>query len=119
MQGFNIVSQTDSAAMKIISAVGLIFLPGTFISTLFGMNFFDFSVDGNTGKQTFAMSDKFWVFWAISLPVTGAVILAWAVWDFWYPLASTLTQLWVASKKKVDFLVKRREDKKIDLASLP
>ncbi|PGH01992.1 hypothetical protein GX51_04924 [Blastomyces parvus] len=111
---FNIVSQTDTAAMKIISAVGLIFLPGTFISasltssyTLFGMNFFDFSVDENTGKQTFAMSDKFWVYWAIALPVTTAVLLAWVLYDHWYLIAKMLKPL--LDSPKLDWVFGRKE----------
>ncbi|OJD18766.1 hypothetical protein AJ78_01237 [Emergomyces pasteurianus Ep9510] len=117
--GFNIVSQTDTAAMKIISAVGLIFLPGTFISTLFGMNFFEFSVDNNTGKQTFAMSDKFWIYWAISLPVTAVVILLWAIWDYSYALTKMLRTLWEAAKQKSDSLYIGRKGKNVRLSSLP
>ncbi|PGH18295.1 hypothetical protein AJ79_00634 [Helicocarpus griseus UAMH5409] len=84
--GFNLVSQTDTAAMKIISAVGLVFLPGTFISTLFGMNFFDFAIDDKTGKETFKTSERFWMYWAISLPVTAIVILIWIIWQLWYTI---------------------------------
>ncbi|KLJ08320.1 hypothetical protein EMPG_16251 [Blastomyces silverae] len=118
---FNLVSQTDTAAMKIISAVGLIFLPGTFISaslpsayTLFGMNFFDFSVDENTGKQTFAISDKFWVYWAIALPVTTAVLLAWVLYDYSYLITSKIKLLLEKSEykeilKRISFFRSRKE----------
>ncbi|PGH29581.1 hypothetical protein GX50_07659 [[Emmonsia] crescens] len=115
--GFNLISQADTAAMKIISAVGLVFLPGTFISTLFGMNFFDFSVDDNTGKQTFAMSDKFWMYWAISLPVTAAVILSWVVWDYWYLIVRSLKPLWVTFTETFDFLSKMRRKRNTKLSS--
>ncbi|QSS55658.1 hypothetical protein I7I53_03601 [Histoplasma capsulatum var. duboisii H88] len=115
--GFNLVSQTDTAAMKIISAVGLVFLPGTFISTLFGMNFFNFSVDENTGKQTFAMSHKFWIYWAISLPVTAAVILAWVIYDRSYLITETLQPLWVKYMEKFYSLFRRRKVKQVNSSS--
>ncbi|EEH46609.2 uncharacterized protein PADG_02707 [Paracoccidioides brasiliensis Pb18] len=92
--GFNIVSQTDTATMKIISAVGLVFLPGTFISTLFGMNFFDFAIDQKTGKQTFTVSNNFWLYWAIATPVTVAVILVWLLWHYWYLITRNAKPLW-------------------------
>ncbi|EGE83186.2 hypothetical protein, variant 1 [Blastomyces gilchristii SLH14081] len=118
---FNLVSQTDTAAMKIISAVGLIFLPGTFISTLFGMNFFDFSVDEDTGKQTFAMSDKFWVYWAISLPVTAAVLLAWVLYDYSYLITSKIKKPLLEDSKFKEILKLgsffRRKEKQSDANS--
>jgi Mg2+ and Co2+ transporter CorA len=33
----------DSRSMKTLTIMGAVFLPGTFLSSLFGMSFFDFS----------------------------------------------------------------------------
>ncbi|KAK2799695.1 hypothetical protein FQN50_008395 [Emmonsiellopsis sp. PD_5] len=98
---FNLASQTDTAAMKIISAIGLIFLPGTFISTIFGMNFFDFAVEN--GKQSFTVSKRFWLFWAVAIPITMVVIGLWALWNYWFWIKSKTKPLW----KKID----RRQSK--------
>ncbi|KAF2244153.1 hypothetical protein BU26DRAFT_522857 [Trematosphaeria pertusa] len=70
-------SRKDSNNMRSIAIVGLVYLPGTFVSGLFGMNFFDFNVD--SGRQTWAVSEKLWLYWAITVPLTLATILLWVV----------------------------------------
>jgi len=43
------------------------------------MNFFDYnSGDAQTGMT---VSSNFWLFWAISVPLTISVILTWYVWQ--------------------------------------
>lgn len=66
--------------MKTIAAVTLAFLPGTFIASLFGMNFFDFAADGD--GQTWAVSEKLWLYWAVTLPLTFLTLGSWWAWDF-------------------------------------
>ncbi|KAL2359067.1 hypothetical protein RJZ56_008100 [Blastomyces dermatitidis] len=89
--------------------------------TLFGMNFFDFSVDEDTGKQTFAMSDKFWVYWAISLPVTAAVLLAWVLYDYSYLITSKIKKPLLEDSKFKEILKLgsffRRKEKQSDANS--
>jgi hypothetical protein len=84
---FNIVSQdeahtsveiakatkADSQAMKVTSLVALIFLPPTFISAIFSTTFFDFGTDENS----WAMSKKFYIYWAFVLPITITGVLLW------------------------------------------
>ncbi|GME35504.1 hypothetical protein GTA08_BOTSDO06675 [Neofusicoccum parvum] len=84
---FNLVAQRDgqlaridNITMKTIAAVTLAFLPGTFIASLFGMNFFDFSADGD--GQTWAVSEKLWLYWAVTLPLTFLTLGSWWAWDF-------------------------------------
>ncbi|CAO2655110.1 Nn.00g101740.m01.CDS01 [Neocucurbitaria sp. VM-36] len=55
----------DSATVKIITFVSAIYLPGSFIATLFGMNFFLFNP---TSKQL-EISPDFWIFLATWLPL--------------------------------------------------
>lgn len=69
-------TRSDSAAMKTISFVTLAFLPPTFVSTIFSMSFFDYSVDSG-----WAVSSQFWVYWAFAVPVT---IISFLVWNFWH-----------------------------------
>ncbi|PYH88013.1 hypothetical protein BO71DRAFT_423980 [Aspergillus ellipticus CBS 707.79] len=83
--GFNLVSQRfgsdakyDSAMMKTVAIVSMVYLPGTFVSGLFGTNFFDYN-DGNE-----VMTSSFWIYWAITIPLTLATMLAWACWHY-YP----------------------------------
>ncbi|KAH0558359.1 hypothetical protein GP486_004982 [Trichoglossum hirsutum] len=72
------VSRRDSSAMKTIAVLTLIFLPGTVIASIFSSNMFDFrSADGPV------VSSKFWVYWAVTLPLTVGVLLVWIVWYYW------------------------------------
>ncbi|RHZ47723.1 uncharacterized protein CDV56_104086 [Aspergillus thermomutatus] len=83
---FNLVSQKDSAMMKTVAVVSMVYLPGTFISGLFGTNFFNLS--GNDGSQSWIMSGNFWLYWAITLPLTFATVAVWASWHYfphYYP----------------------------------
>ncbi|KAF1846865.1 uncharacterized protein K460DRAFT_49333 [Cucurbitaria berberidis CBS 394.84] len=62
----------DSATVKIITFVSAVYLPGSFIATLFGMNFFLF----NPISKQLEISPDFWIFIATWLPlifITGAV----------------------------------------------
>jgi Mg2+ and Co2+ transporter CorA len=70
-------AQIDSAAMKTISFLTLTFLPATFVSTIFSMSFFNYSPD--SGSWT--VSDKFWIYWAVAIPLT---IVASVVWYYWH-----------------------------------
>jgi Mg2+ and Co2+ transporter CorA len=63
--------------MRSIAVVGLVYLPGTFVSGLFGMNFFDFSEE--SGVQTWNISSKFWLYWAITIPLTLVTIFVWVL----------------------------------------
>lgn len=74
-------TRADSADMRTVAYLTLTFLPATFISALFGTSFFSFEQD--TG--TWAMSDRFWIFWAIAIPATLATVAVWYVWKNWVP----------------------------------
>jgi hypothetical protein len=92
-------TQTDSAAMKTISVLGLVFLPGTFIcvcashpfpspkkqtnlypKSLFSTTFFNFTPGSDTSPQQWVMSDKFWVYFAVAVPITLITIACWFWW---------------------------------------
>ena len=69
-------TQSDSAAMRTIAYVTLIFFPATFASALFSTSFFNF--DASTG--VWAVSGKFWIYWMVSIPLTALCILSWCYW---------------------------------------
>lgn len=63
------IMKRDSATMKTITVVTLVYLPATFVSTLLSMGIFDFGVgDGEPGRIRIAREG--WIFLAISLPLT-------------------------------------------------
>lgn len=68
-------SQRDSSSMKALAAVTILFLPGTSIASLFSMSMFDW----RAGEQ--AVSDRFWIYWAITIPLTVLTVSFWLIWD--------------------------------------
>ncbi|OBT38898.1 hypothetical protein VE00_10782 [Pseudogymnoascus sp. WSF 3629] len=74
-------TQIDSAAVKTISVLGLAFLPGTFICALFSTSFFNFSPGSGTDPQHWTISEKFWIYWAVAIPLTVATVACWFMWQ--------------------------------------
>lgn len=74
-------AQKDSAAMKTVAFLTLTFLPATFISAIFSTSFFNF----DAGEGIWAVSDKIWIFWVVSIPVTLITIMLWFFWHRVFP----------------------------------
>ncbi len=99
------LARVESASMKTISILGLVFLPGTVVSvsvlvtsstrcsvcmrmfvcsnvtqSLFGMNFFSFSRD-DQGSLLWTTAPNFWWYWAVTIPVTLVTIFLWIGWQ--------------------------------------
>ncbi|UKZ85272.1 uncharacterized protein TrAFT101_001140 [Trichoderma asperellum] len=70
---FNKSAQAESAATRTISLVGLLLLPAAFIAALFSTSFFNY--DAPTG--IWGVSGKFWIYWAVTLPVTAITVFLW------------------------------------------
>jgi hypothetical protein len=68
-------SKRDSAAMKTISLLGAIFLPGAYLASVFSMTFFNFQ---NTGP---VISPNFWIYWVITIPLTAGIVAFWYVYE--------------------------------------
>lgn len=75
---FNLVSQGDTAAMYLISLITLLFLPATFVSTLFSMSFFNYQTPGET-KTQWGVSAKIWIYFAVAGPLTIVALIGW-IW---------------------------------------
>lgn len=86
-----VASSRDSSAMKALAVITAVFLPGEFLSSLFGMSMFDWlgpdeedggssgsSNDGVGNVKRFSQS--FWVFWAVAIPVTVFILVVWRAW---------------------------------------
>lgn len=64
----------DSTSMKTIAALTMLFLPGTFVSAVLGMNFF------NGEGNTFKVNHLWWVYLVATIPLTLIVLGAWYWW---------------------------------------
>ncbi|KAJ9604492.1 hypothetical protein H2200_011328 [Cladophialophora chaetospira] len=71
----------DSIAMKTIAVLGIIFLPGTFVATLFSINMFDWGFDNNGESASLSVSRSMWIYWAITVPLTVVTFLVWVLWS--------------------------------------
>lgn len=85
-----IASSRDSSSMKALAVITAIFLPGEFIGTLFGMSMFEWMPDkddapkpasaGGVDDDDDVMSQKFWVYWLIAIPLTVFILCVWRGW---------------------------------------
>ena len=79
-------SGRDSTAMKTLAFITALFLPGTYIATLFSMSMFDWkappsnSPSPSSSSSSNTLSPSFWIYWAITIPLTIAVIIGWRLW---------------------------------------
>ncbi|KAI1417613.1 hypothetical protein F5Y13DRAFT_60401 [Hypoxylon sp. FL1857] len=80
-------TKRDGTAMKTLSLLGAVFLPGTFMASVFSMTFFDFNVGPSDGGsddssgQGAQVSNKLWVYFAVTIPLTLIILLFWYVID--------------------------------------
>ncbi|KAB8339015.1 hypothetical protein FH972_021954 [Carpinus fangiana] len=81
---FNLLTQQDtksmaddSQAMRRIAFVTLIFLPATFVSTIFSTSFFNYNPTPEPGNKGWNMSNMFWVYWVVTIPLT---FMTWVLW---------------------------------------
>ncbi|KAE8381934.1 hypothetical protein BDV26DRAFT_254563 [Aspergillus bertholletiae] len=68
----------DSTSMKILAFITTVFLPGTFIATLFSMDMFDWKSAPSDGSSS--VSSQFWIYWAAAVPLTAVTLGGWALW---------------------------------------
>lgn len=84
-------SGRDSTAMKTLAFITALFLPGTYIATLFSMSMFEWqaspsdapsnsSSSSSSPSPSVSISDKFWIYWATTIPLTVAVVVGWRLW---------------------------------------
>ncbi|ORY61443.1 uncharacterized protein BCR38DRAFT_440227 [Pseudomassariella vexata] len=85
-----VASTRDSSSMKALAVITAIFLPGEFVSSLFGVSMFDWekgtagdaaiSEDAPSGWPSPVIMPLFWVYWAFTLPLTIFIVVLWRAW---------------------------------------
>ena len=73
----NQAAQSDGAAMKAVAVTTLVFLPSTFISTIFSMSFFDFEPSRDEASESWNVSERIWLYWLLVVPLTAAAMGSW------------------------------------------
>ncbi|OAQ97889.1 hypothetical protein LLEC1_01514 [Akanthomyces lecanii] len=80
-------SKRDSTAMKTISLLGTLFLPGTFLASVFSMTAPSLSTNRHHADQEAktaadpVISDKLWVYFLLAIPITAAIVGIWIWYD--------------------------------------
>jgi hypothetical protein len=67
----------DSFAMRTIAVMSIAFLPATFVSSFFSMSMFNWQAPAGTP----IVSSRFWMSWAVTLPLTLVVFSIWFSWQ--------------------------------------
>ena len=78
-------TKVDGIVMVTFTIISAVFLPGTYISSLFSMSMFNWQI-GAASSAT-ATSDRssspghvskwFWIYWVVSVPLTVLILLGW------------------------------------------
>lgn len=96
------VNLQNSRSVRLISIVGLIFIPFGTIAAIFGTQFFDSTGDGHIN-----LSPDFWILWVIAIPVTVVSLVVWRTTErdgFQRPWGSALSSVprwWRETRKWV------------------
>ncbi|KAI9162756.1 Mg2+ transporter protein, CorA-like/Zinc transport protein ZntB [Paramyrothecium foliicola] len=107
-------TKKDSLAMKTLALIGVIFLPGTFIATLFGMSFFRYESEAGP------VSEKIWIYFATTVPTTLVFLSSW----IWYEARQRREDVQVEEsiedlEKDIMATIRRRRAQQASLASPP
>lgn len=79
------VNLENSRSVRIISIVGMVFIPFSAISSIFGTQFFtpagasssSDNADAAATAKHMDVNPDFWILWAIAVPVTIIILVAW------------------------------------------
>lgn len=75
-------SKRDSNSMKTLSLLGAIFLPATYLASVFSMTFFNFqNGSGNDNNGGPVVAPQLWIYFVITIPLTLIIVLIWRIWD--------------------------------------
>lgn len=88
-------AKRDSSSMKTLSLLGAIFLPATYLASVFSMTFFDFNDNNNHSRnngpvssggggeerENQVVSPDLWIYFVITVPLTLLIVLIWRIWD--------------------------------------
>ena len=66
-------SHQDNRSLRIIQIMSMLFLPASLVASIFGMGFFNTS-QGDNGESIFTISSNWWMFVAVSIPLTVTVL---------------------------------------------
>lgn len=76
----NIKNQSISVSAFVFTFISALFLPCTLVASVFSLSVFDWQPDPDPDSGSSYASDKLWIFWAFSIPLTLMVMGCWYMW---------------------------------------
>lgn len=77
-------SSRDSSAMKVLAFITALFLPGSYIATLFSMSMFNWQAGASTSSsgtgESPTVMPTIWIYCVIAVILTVAIIFNWRLW---------------------------------------
>jgi Mg2+ and Co2+ transporter CorA len=73
-------ARKDSASMKIIAGMTLLYLPATFVCSLFGTNFIALDTSTGNDEPAFVVSRLWWIYFAFAVPLTAFTMIGFLIW---------------------------------------
>ncbi|OTA94293.1 hypothetical protein M434DRAFT_384027 [Hypoxylon sp. CO27-5] len=79
MHDIAVRTEQETLSMHVITIFTLIFLPGTFIATLFSSGVFHWDDDGSLGSDWVIRKNALKLFFSVSLPMMAIILSAWSL----------------------------------------
>lgn len=98
-------AKRDSSAMKTIAIMTMAFLPATFFAALFSVPMLDWGSD-------IVVQERFWVYWAFTLPFTALVFGVWLLLSTWPGLWRIVREIWQRKGGPVELPTSRTRETK-------
>lgn len=73
-------ARKDSVSMKIIAGMTMLYLPGTFVCSLFGTNLIALDTSTGTNEPAFIVSRLWWLYLVFAVPLTIFTMLGFLLW---------------------------------------
>ncbi|KAJ5090555.1 hypothetical protein N7532_009239 [Penicillium argentinense] len=73
-------ARKDSASMKIIAGMTLLYLPATFVCSLFGTNLVAMDTSTKSNDSVFIVSPLWWTYFAFAVPLTVFTMVGFLLW---------------------------------------
>ena len=102
----NQLNHRYGADMRLITAITLIFLPGTFVATFFSTTFWDFSPDNDGVKVTYWV----YLYFVVTIGLTLLVLIMWRR----FSAVKRLKMKIVQSARRIPLLERLVREKKMD-----
>ncbi|KAI1660893.1 hypothetical protein F4813DRAFT_267053 [Daldinia decipiens] len=79
MEDIAVRTEQETLSMHVITIFTLIFLPGTFIATLFSSGVFHWDDDGSLGSDWVIRKGALKLFFSVSIPMMAIILISWSL----------------------------------------